>query len=171
MQETEIDILQDKQNKISEQNERLLKQCENIAKQIAKLENRLSNIGYRYSPKSGSDVLEQKVAKLASMAILGEPSPNALLNSFLGSFFKHISGFGGKAGGGQVSPSASYLVGEKGPEIFTPSNSGTVSPISKASNNLKIHININSPEHKITKSKGQLSADLLRAVNKASRYL
>jgi phage-related minor tail protein len=35
---------------------------------------------------------------------------------------------GALAGGGPVSSGASYLVGEKGPEIFTPTGSGTIIP-------------------------------------------
>ena len=40
--------------------------------------------------------------------------------------------FGGKANGGPVGAGGSYLVGERGPEIFTPSTSGTITPNSKS---------------------------------------
>ncbi len=40
--------------------------------------------------------------------------------------------FGGKANGGPVGAGGSYLVGERGPEIFTPSTSGTIIPNSKS---------------------------------------
>ena len=40
--------------------------------------------------------------------------------------------FGGKANGGPVASGGSYLVGERGPEIFTPSTSGTITPNSKS---------------------------------------
>ena len=39
---------------------------------------------------------------------------------------------GGKANGGPVGAGGSYLVGERGPEIFTPSTSGTIIPNSKS---------------------------------------
>ena len=43
-----------------------------------------------------------------------------------------LTGFGGgmptRAGGGPVSPNTTYLVGEQGPELFTPSGSGFISP-------------------------------------------
>lgn len=43
-------------------------------------------------------------------------------------------GFGGaRAGGGGVNPSSWYVVGEKGPEIFVPSSSGTIIPNSMLS--------------------------------------
>ncbi len=35
---------------------------------------------------------------------------------------------GGKAGGGDVMPGKAYLVGEKGPELFSPGMSGTITP-------------------------------------------
>jgi hypothetical protein len=59
---------------------------------------------------------------------------NALANSVVG---KAVSGIasgigsvfgGGRALGGPVTGGTSYLVGERGPEIFTPSNSGKIIP-------------------------------------------
>ena len=35
---------------------------------------------------------------------------------------------GGKAAGGPVSSNSTYMVGEKGPELFVPSSSGTIIP-------------------------------------------
>ena len=50
------------------------------------------------------------------------------------SFFKgsDVPLLGGKANGGPVGAGGSYLVGERGPEIFTPSTSGTITPNSKS---------------------------------------
>ena len=45
---------------------------------------------------------------------------------FMGSFFNGLAG--GKASGGPVSSGMSYLVGENGPEIFTPGASGAITP-------------------------------------------
>ena len=39
-----------------------------------------------------------------------------------------LSFFGAKAGGGAVNAGGAYLVGERGPEIFAPRQSGTLSP-------------------------------------------
>ena len=52
-------------------------------------------------------------------------------------FTKNITGLfgnifgGGKALGGSVSQGKSYLVGEKGPEIFSPRTSGSITPNNK----------------------------------------
>jgi hypothetical protein len=45
---------------------------------------------------------------------------------FLGAFFSGLAG--AKAGGGPVVGGSSYLVGERGPEIFTPGSSGNITP-------------------------------------------
>lgn len=76
------------------------------------------------------------------VAITDVPNPANLLGGATGSsggiggFFKSLVGglsFGGAfAGGGSTSPGMSYLVGEAGPEIFTPGVTGTVSPMRSA---------------------------------------
>jgi len=48
----------------------------------------------------------------------------------ISSFFKSIFG-GGKAVGGSVDAGTTYLVGEKGPELFTPGTSGAITPNNK----------------------------------------
>ena len=53
------------------------------------------------------------------------------IGGFIGSAAKNFfGGFfgGGKAAGGNVMANTPYLVGEKGPEIFTPQNSGRIIP-------------------------------------------
>jgi hypothetical protein len=42
--------------------------------------------------------------------------------------FGSTSFWGGKANGGDVSDSNSYMVGERGPELFVPKTSGTIIP-------------------------------------------
>jgi TP901 family phage tail tape measure protein len=53
------------------------------------------------------------------------------VNAFLGSLGGGIGSFfglsGGRANGGAVMKGSSYMVGERGPEIFTPSSSGSIS--------------------------------------------
>ncbi len=77
-------------------------------------------------------ILADVARLLAREAILG------LLNAFggglggnggpgsgVGGFFGNLFG-GARAGGGPVSGDRSYLVGEEGPELFTPPNSGNI---------------------------------------------
>lgn len=73
------------------------------------------------------DVLRQMVAEAASAQIL-----KALGGLFpAGSFFGTIFG-GARAAGGPVWPGSAFLVGEDGPEVFVPRQSGTIVPGGKA---------------------------------------
>ena len=59
------------------------------------------------------------------MALFGVQSGTGSGGGLLGGLFN----FGGKrAAGGPVSAGSSYLVGERGPELFTPSRSGNIVP-------------------------------------------
>jgi TP901 family phage tail tape measure protein len=51
---------------------------------------------------------------------------------------------GGKAIGGPVSAGTSYLVGERGPELFTPGSSGFITPNNKLGGGLTINITGNT---------------------------
>jgi len=65
------------------------------------------------------------------------------IGSKIGNFVSGIFG-GGKASGGSVAGGTTYLVGEKGPELFTPSGSGTIIPNSAmGSNSNVINITVN----------------------------
>ena len=50
---------------------------------------------------------------------------------------------GRKALGGPVSPNNSYIVGERGPELFTPSSSGNITPNHAMSGGSTITVNVN----------------------------
>lgn len=65
------------------------------------------------------------------------------LGSKIGGFVGGIFG-GGKAAGGSVAAGTTYLVGERGPELFTPSGSGTIIPngaLSGSSSIINITVN------------------------------
>ena len=59
----------------------------------------------------------------------------------LGNVIDSVFG-GGRAAGGTVMPGTSYLVGEKGPEIFTPSNTGFITPNNQMGGNTVINLNV-----------------------------
>lgn len=93
--------------------------------------------------RSFSDVLKGLIVDLERV-ILKELVFKSIANSlggaggflgFLGSFF---SGF--KASGGPVSAGQSYVVGEQGPEIFSPMSSGTIIPNSKVGGTVNYYI-------------------------------
>lgn len=77
------------------------------------------------------------ISKLATTALLaailgpllGAGTAIGASTSKFGDVFKFLSGFGGfRAGGGPVSGGRSYIVGERGPEVFMPSSSGNIIP-------------------------------------------
>jgi hypothetical protein len=76
--------------------------------------------------------LEQMVAKALTVQIFsalfgGTASGGA--TSGLGSFFSAALTYGGgRAAGGPISGGTSYLVGENGPELFTPAGNGRITP-------------------------------------------
>jgi tape measure domain-containing protein len=79
--------------------------------------------------KSLADVASNTLKSLAN--ILMQFGINSLLGGLGGgnpdSIFTKIFG-GGRASGGSVSSSRSYLVGERGPELFSPGRSGSIAP-------------------------------------------
>ena len=85
---------------------------------------------------------------------------NTLLKRSFGGIFSNLPGL---ANGGRASAGRSYLVGERGPEIFTPKSSGTVIP-----NNMiggggggditNITVNVDASESSVEGDTGQSQA-------------
>lgn len=81
--------------------------------------------------------------------------------SVLGSVF----GLPGRATGGPVSPGRSYMVGERGPEVFVPTGSGSVAPVAgSAPRDVRIAIAINAPAGSAPDMLARSSRQVARAV-------
>jgi phage-related minor tail protein len=80
---------------------------------------------------------------------------------------------GARATGGPVGAGNSYLVGENGPELFTPSGNGDIAPNSALSaTRTQVVVNITTPDaQSFTKSKSQVAAMLARAIAQGNRNL
>lgn len=76
--------------------------------------------------------LLQDIIKIAVRKIITEPLGNAIAKAI-----------GARAMGGPVSGGTSYLVGERGPEIFTPAVSGNITPNNEIGGGVTIYQNIN----------------------------
>ncbi|MEL7486436.1 MAG: phage tail tape measure C-terminal domain-containing protein [Pseudomonadota bacterium] len=102
--------------------------------------------------------------------LVRRPLTNALTGAIGGVFGASFGG--GRAAGGFVAPGASFLVGERGPEVFTPSASGTVSP-SAASGGVTVNIALSgvSDAESFRRSETQIAASLARAVGRGRRNL
>lgn len=60
----------------------------------------------------------------------------------IGSVIDNVFG-GGRAAGGPVNAGTTYLVGEKGPELFTPNSSGTIIPNGVGGSGTTINLTVN----------------------------
>ena len=74
------------------------------------------------------DLLAQIAAVKLRLAIFGKVDDKGNLSGGLLSGFVNGLFGGGKAAGGPVSAGTSYLVGERGPELFTPRGGGHITP-------------------------------------------
>lgn len=107
---------------------------------------------------------------LSSLAI--ERFVTGPINNVLGSILKSTPSFGARAAGGPVNVGGAYLVGERGPELFTPNSGGTIGGLGTAPP-VTIHINMPSGSslNDVKRSSAQVSAALARAVGRGSGYL
>jgi phage-related minor tail protein len=79
---------------------------------------------------------------------------------------------GARAAGGPVDAGVPYLVGEQGPELFTPGASGSIAPNSALGGGTTVTLNISTPDAKsFAKSETQIAALLSRALAKGQRNL
>ena len=79
---------------------------------------------------------------------------------------------GARATGGPVMGGERYLVGERGPEVFTPSSAGTVSPLAAAPPvNITIIAGSGREAEAVRRSQRQISAAVARAVQAGSASL
>ena len=94
-----------------------------------------------------------------------------LVGSLAGSLGQAIGG--ALASGGPVAAGESYLVGEQGPELFTPSSSGTIAPnAAMAPSRPSVVVNINTPDaQSFVKSQSQIAAMMSRALARGQRNL
>jgi phage-related minor tail protein len=80
---------------------------------------------------------------------------------------------GARAAGGPVMAGQIYLVGEQGPELFTPSGNGAItSNAALSSGGTSVTVNISTPDaQSFLKSRSQVAAMLAKAVGQGQRNL
>jgi phage-related minor tail protein len=88
------------------------------------------------------DLLRRMAAEVAVSGIFNAISGGLSgSTSGIGKFFGKLFG-GARANGGPVSAGSSYLVGERGPELFTPKAAGSIIPNGSGGG---VHVHINAP--------------------------
>jgi len=80
---------------------------------------------------------------------------------------------GARALGGPVMAGQSYLVGERGPELFTPAGNGAIAPnAALAPGRPSVTVNITTPDaQSFFRSKAQVAAMLAKAVGQGQKNL
>jgi phage-related minor tail protein len=78
-----------------------------------------------------------------------------------------LTGLPGRATGGPVSPGRAYVVGERGPELFVPTASGSVSATGGGGREVRVSININAPADAAPAMLARSSRQVARAVRAA----
>ncbi len=84
--------------------------------------------------------------------------------SIVGSLF----GLPGRATGGPVSPARGFLVGERGPEVFVPTTSGSIGTLNAGtSRDVRVSISVNAPAGSAPEMLARSSRQVARAVRGA----
>lgn len=95
-------------------------------------------------------------------------SPTVGLAATLGSVLSGVFA-GARADGGPVGAGGSYLVGERGPEVFRPSTAGEVSPLANGGSTV-VNVSVQGGgAASILRSEAQIAAALARAVSVGAR--
>lgn len=109
--------------------------------------------------------LARAVLGAAGAALKGGGLGEALTKSFAGANFS-----GTRADGGPVLPGGSYLVGERGPEVFRPASAGSIEPA--GAGGISVTVNVQGGEASgLIRSDAQIAQALARAVSLGARGL
>lgn len=117
------------------------------------------------SLKKLTRALTRDLHRFAIDALVRQPVHNLFSNALNGLFG------GARANGGAVAPGAAYLVGERGPELFTPAGAGSVNPLGAAGMVVNITLPGVSDAQSFKRSETQIAASLARAIGRGQRNL
>lgn len=130
------------------------------------------------SGKFGFDDLKR--VALAAMSEIASASLRAVLNpggggggvgagmlGGIGSLVAGLLGSPGRATGGPVSAGRSYVVGERGPELFVPSNGGRIENPRGGGRDVRVAISINAPTRSEPQALRQSTRQIARALRSA----
>lgn len=109
--------------------------------------------------------LRQDLQRIAVDTFVRDPVRNILTDLFSAPFS------GSRAGGGFTAPGNAYLVGENGPEIFTPSSSGRISAQASPPVNVSISLPGVQDAEGFYRSRTQIAAALARSLSRGQRNM
>lgn len=107
----------------------------------------------------------------AIIADLGRLAVQEFIVAPIEGFLSGLFEFGGaRASGGPVAAGRSYLVGERGPELFTPAGHGAIVPAGSFGSRPSVTVNVTARDaQSFMRSEGQIAAMLSRAVMRGQR--
>lgn len=111
------------------------------------------------SLKSLAQSILNDLKRVAIDSFIRKPIENLLLSAFGGA----------RAGGGIVARGGTYLVGERGPELFTPAASGSIGPAAPAPISVAIHLSGVATPEAFRASETQIAASLARVLARGAR--
>ena len=100
------------------------------------------SLGFEDLRATASKVIDQIAAQALQLGlseIFGKDNP---LSGIFGNVLGDIFGLPGRATGGPVSAQRSYLVGERGPELFVPPGDGRVIPLAPDGGARRVNVSI-----------------------------
>ena len=129
------------------------------------------------SGKLGFDDLKRvalsALAQIAQASVWGLFSPSspsqAGLGGLLSTGLSGLFGAPGRSHGGPVTAGRSYVVGERGPELFVPSTGGRIEAAQGKARDVRVSIAVQTPRPSDPKVLRQSSRQLARAVRSALR--
>lgn len=122
--------------------------------------------------RSGELSFERLGARV--LEIFAQIAVDRLVEGPVAALFKSVTTslpfFGARADGGFVTPGGAYLVGERGPELFTPSSAGVVSQPG-AGMTVNVHLAAGARADDVRRSQAQIAKAVARAVARGRREL
>lgn len=127
-------------------------------------------VGFDDLKKVALSAMEQ-IAQASLRSLFGSSSSGggvggSLVNG-LSTLVTSLLGSPGRATGGPVSGGRSYLVGERGPELFVPSGGGRIEQLGSGARDVRVGITIQTPSPSDPQVLRQSSRQLARAVRAA----
>ncbi len=109
----------------------------------------------------------------AIVADLGRLAVQQFITKPIEGFLSGLFDFGGaRASGGPVAAGRSYLVGERGPELFTPAGHGGIASAGSFGGRPGVTVNVTARDaQSFLRSEGQIAAMLSRAALRGQRNL
>lgn len=112
-----------------------------------------------------TDAILRDLARLAAEQLIEKPLEGAINRTLSG-----LDLFGARAGGGPVTPGGAYLVGERGPELFTPASAGEIGPAGAPNVTVNLVLPPGGDVRAVEGSQTRIARALARAVARGSRW-